>query len=82
MCVGLGWVSEDIFVAIMRLRPEDLRKCPMTNFEGEDALAYGDHLARVVLPPVAQDFNLGHGLFEVFFFSFSFSFFSRDMYPK
>ena len=32
------WVFEDCFVAIMRLRLEDLRKRFMVRFEGEDAL--------------------------------------------
>ena len=39
--LGGGWVSEDDFVAIMRLHPEHLRKCLMVKFEGEDALNYG-----------------------------------------
>ena len=39
--VRRGWVSEDNFVAIMRLRPEDLCKWLMVKLEGEDALDYG-----------------------------------------
>ena len=39
--VRRGWVFEDSFPAIMRLRPEDLRKRLVVEFEGEDALDYG-----------------------------------------
>ena len=39
--VRRGWVFEDSFAAIMRLRTEDLRKRFMVRFEGEDALDHG-----------------------------------------
>jgi E3 ubiquitin-protein ligase NEDD4 len=39
--VRCGWVFEDSLAAIMRLRPEDLRKRRVVKFEGEDALYYG-----------------------------------------
>ena len=39
--VRRGWVSEDSFVAVIRPHPENLRKCLMVKFEGEDALDYG-----------------------------------------
>jgi len=36
-----GWVFEDNFAAIMRLRLEDLRKRLMVRFGGEDTLDHG-----------------------------------------
>lgn len=39
--VRRGWVFEDSFASVMRLRPEDLKKRLMVRFEGEDGLDYG-----------------------------------------
>ena len=39
--VRRGWVFEDSFAAIMRLKADDLRKRLMVKFEGEDGLDYG-----------------------------------------
>ncbi|KAH8990413.1 hypothetical protein EDB86DRAFT_3191456 [Lactarius hatsudake] len=62
--VRRGWVFEDSFAAIMRLRPEDLRKRLMVKFEGEDALDYGGVSREWFFLLSHEMFNPSYGLFE------------------
>ena len=62
--VRRAWVFEDSFTAIMRLRPEDLRKRLMVKFEGEDALDYGGVSREWSFLLSHEMFNLSYGLFE------------------
>ncbi len=62
--VRRGWVFEDSFSAIMRLRPEDLRKRLMVKFEGEDALDYGGVSREWFFLLSHEMFNPSYGLFE------------------
>ena len=62
--VRRGWVFEDSFMAIMRLRPEDLRKRLMVKFEGEDALDYGGVSREWFFLLWQEIFNPSYGLFE------------------
>ena len=62
--VRRGWVFEDSFTAIMRLRPEDLRKRLMVKFEGEDALDYGGVSREWFFLLSHEMFNPSYGLFE------------------
>ena len=63
--VRRGWVFEDSFAAIMRLRPEDLRKRLMVKFEGEDALDYGGVSREWFLLLSHEMFNLSYGLLSI-----------------
>ncbi|KAN0132216.1 hypothetical protein V8E53_009982 [Lactarius tabidus] len=62
--VRCGWVFEDSFAAIMRVRPEDLRKRLMVKFEGEDALDYGGVSREWFFLLSHEMFNPSYGLFE------------------
>jgi E3 ubiquitin-protein ligase NEDD4 len=62
--VRRGWVFEDSFAAVMRLRPEDLRKRLMVKFEGEDALDYGGVSREWFFLLSHEMFNPSYGLFE------------------
>ena len=62
--VRRGWVFEDSFAAIMRLRPDDLRKRLMVKFEGEDALDYGGVSREWFFLLSHEMFNPSYGLFE------------------
>jgi len=62
--VRRGWVFEDSFTAVMRLRPEDLRKRLMVKFEGEDALDYGGVSREWFFLLSHEMFNPSYGLFE------------------
>ncbi|KAN0132127.1 hypothetical protein V8E53_010046 [Lactarius tabidus] len=63
--VRCGWVfGENSFVVIMRLWPEDLRKCLMVKFEGEDELDYGRVLRECFFRLSHEIFNPSYGLFE------------------
>jgi E3 ubiquitin-protein ligase NEDD4 len=62
--VRRGWVFEDSFTAIMRLRPDDLRKRLMVKFEGEDALDYGGVSREWFFLLSHEMFNPSYGLFE------------------
>jgi E3 ubiquitin-protein ligase NEDD4 len=62
--VRRGWVFEDSFAAIMRVRPEDLRKRLMVKFEGEDALDYGGVSREWFFLLSHEMFNPSYGLFE------------------
>jgi E3 ubiquitin-protein ligase NEDD4 len=62
--VRRAWVFEDSFTAIMRLRPEDLRKRLMVKFEGEDALDYGGVSREWFFLLSHEMFNPSYGLFE------------------
>ena len=62
--VRRGWVFEDSFSAIMRLRPDDLRKRLMVKFEGEDALDYGGVSREWFFLLSHEMFNPSYGLFE------------------
>ena len=62
--VRRGWVFEDSFAAIMRLRREDLRKRLMVKFEGEDALDYGGVSREWFFLLSHEMFNPSYGLFE------------------
>jgi E3 ubiquitin-protein ligase NEDD4 len=59
-----GWVFEDSFAAIMRLRLEDLRERLMVKFEGEDALDYGGVSREWFFLLSHEMFNPSYGLFE------------------
>jgi E3 ubiquitin-protein ligase NEDD4 len=62
--VRRGWVFEDSFAAIMRFRPDDLRKRLMVKFEGEDALDYGGVSREWFFLLSHEMFNPSYGLFE------------------
>jgi len=62
--VRRGSVFEDSFTAIMRLRPDDLRKRLMVKFEGEDALDYGGVSREWFFLLSHEMFNPSYGLFE------------------
>jgi E3 ubiquitin-protein ligase NEDD4 len=62
--VRRGWVFEDSFASVMRLRPEDLRKRLMVKFEGEDALDYGGVSREWFFLLSHEMFNPSYGLFE------------------
>ncbi|KAI0064968.1 HECT-domain-containing protein [Artomyces pyxidatus] len=62
--VRRGWVFEDSFAAIMRLRPEDLKKRLMVKFEGEDGLDYGGVSREWFFLLSHEMFNPSYGLFE------------------
>ncbi|KAI0030488.1 hypothetical protein K488DRAFT_54121, partial [Vararia minispora EC-137] len=62
--VRRGWVFEDSFAAVMRLRPEDLKKRLMVRFEGEDGLDYGGVSREWFFLLSHEMFNPSYGLFE------------------
>ena len=62
--VRRGWVFEDSFAAIMRLRPEDLCKRLMVKFEGEHALDYGCVSREWFFLLSHEMFSPSYGLFE------------------
>ncbi|KAI9450026.1 hypothetical protein BJY52DRAFT_1215669 [Lactarius psammicola] len=62
--VRRGWVLGDSFVAIVRLRPEILRKRSMIKFGGEDALDYGGVSSEWIFLLSHEMFNPSYGLFE------------------
>jgi len=62
--VRRGWIFEDSFAAIMRLRPEDLRKRLTVKFEGEDALHHGGVFPEWFFILSHEVFNPNYGLFE------------------
>jgi hypothetical protein len=64
LCVRRGWVFEDSFSAIMRLRPEDLRQRLLVTFEGEDALDYGGVPSEWFFLLSHEIFNPIYGLFD------------------
>ncbi|KAI0319606.1 hypothetical protein OF83DRAFT_1281822 [Amylostereum chailletii] len=59
-----GWVFEDSFASVMRLRPEDLKKRLMVRFEGEDGLDYGGVSREWFFLLSHEMFNPSYGLFE------------------
>jgi hypothetical protein len=64
VCVRRGWVFEDSFALIMRLRPEDLRKWLVVKFDGEEALEHGDVSREWFLILSHEMFNPSYALFE------------------
>ncbi|KAI0049149.1 HECT-domain-containing protein [Auriscalpium vulgare] len=62
--VRRGWVFEDSFAAVMRLRPEDMRKRLMVKFDGEDGLDYGGVAREWFFLLSHEMFNPSYGLFE------------------
>jgi E3 ubiquitin-protein ligase NEDD4 len=58
------WAFEDSFAAIMRLRPEDLRKWLIVKFEGEDVLDYGGVSRECFILLSHEMLNPSYGLFE------------------
>ncbi|KAN0132225.1 hypothetical protein V8E53_009991 [Lactarius tabidus] len=64
VCVRRGLVFEDSFAAIMRRRPEDLRKELVVKFEGEDALEHGDVSREWFFILSHEMFNPSYALFQ------------------